>query len=297
MNANLRQLEAFVHVYRHGSLARAADQMHLTASAISVLLRQLEQVWQARLFDRTTRALRPTLAAKEALPVAERLLGELSRLGNDIRGLSQLTRGRIAFAASASVASAVMPAIVKRFIAAHPGIEVVIHDVAPDQLVSRVLDGSVELGIGTVNTPGTQIRLERLWTDRLSAICIRGSALGRRKRIAWSELAGHPTISIRRGADIRMLIDEALRRAKREFKPTYEVSLLTTSLAMTAHGLGASILPPYLVPHLGYPSLVAVPLVSPVVRRSLSIVTSAERALSPAAVRFVETAKAVVASS
>ena len=63
---------------------------------------------------------------------------------------------------------------------------------------------------------------------------------------------------------------------------------------MTAHGLGASILPTYLVPHLGYPSLVAVPLVSPVVRRSLSIVTRSGRSLSAAARSFVDSAKAVV---
>jgi DNA-binding transcriptional LysR family regulator len=294
MNATLRQIEAFVRVYRLGSLTRAAGEMHLTPSAVSVLVRQLEHTWQARLFDRTTRALRPTEAAVEAVPVAERVLGELQRLGSEMRDLSKLRRGRVTFAATASVASSLMPAIVKRFVAAHPEIDVVIQDVAPDQLVSRVRDGHAELGIGTVNAPGDELRLDKLCTDRMSAICVRGSGLARRRRITWAELRDHPTISVRRGGDIRMLIDAALARARRRFEPTYEVSLLTTSLAMTAHGLGASILPPYLVPHLGYPSLVAVPLVSPVVHRTLSIVTLRERSLSPAGRRFVEMAKAVV---
>src|SRR5690606_18311340 len=62
MNINLRQLQAFVGAYRLGSLTRAAEQMFITQPAASVLLRQLEESIGVRLFDRTTRSLRPTAA-------------------------------------------------------------------------------------------------------------------------------------------------------------------------------------------------------------------------------------------
>ena len=60
MNPTMRQLEALVMVYRLGSLTKAAAELRVTQSAISLLIRQIEENFQLKLFDRTTRALHPT---------------------------------------------------------------------------------------------------------------------------------------------------------------------------------------------------------------------------------------------
>jgi DNA-binding transcriptional LysR family regulator len=57
MNLSIRQLQIFVQVYRAGNLTRAAAQLGLTQSAVSLQLQQLEDIFGLRLFDRTTRAL------------------------------------------------------------------------------------------------------------------------------------------------------------------------------------------------------------------------------------------------
>jgi DNA-binding transcriptional LysR family regulator len=85
-----------------------------------------------------------------------------------------------------------------------------------------------------------------------------------------------------------------LATRKKTFQPTFEVSLLTTALSMTAQGLGVSILPAYLVPHMRYQNLTAVPLVNPVVHRDLSLIMRAGRSLSPAAESFVAVARRIV---
>ena len=61
----LRQLRAFAAVYQLRKLSAAAEQLSLTQSAVSVLIRQIEQGLGARLFDRTTRSLAPTQAARD----------------------------------------------------------------------------------------------------------------------------------------------------------------------------------------------------------------------------------------
>src|SRR6185369_2144533 len=149
MTPSLRQLEAFVRVYHLGSVTRAADRMHITQSAVSVLIRQLETNFRTKLFDRTTRALYPTEAAKEVLITAERVLRDLENLDKSVRGLADKSRGRVSVAVSAGVASAVLPAIMKSFIAKHPGVEVAIYDVGPDQLTGKILSEEAEFGIGT----------------------------------------------------------------------------------------------------------------------------------------------------
>ncbi|MBV9985432.1 LysR family transcriptional regulator [Bradyrhizobium sp.] len=67
MNLSIRQLQIFVQVYRAGNLTRAAAQLGLTQSAVSLQLQQLENIFGLRLFDRTTRALYPTRAATMAV--------------------------------------------------------------------------------------------------------------------------------------------------------------------------------------------------------------------------------------
>ncbi len=294
MTPSIRQLEAFVHVYHLGSVTRAADRMHITQSAVSVLIRQLETNFRAKLFDRTTRALFPTEAAKEVLVTAERVLRDLDNLNKNVRGLTDKTRGTVSVAVSAGVASAVLPAIIKSFIAKHAGVELAIHDVGPDQLTAKILSEEAEFGIGTDDAQSPELKLETLVSDRLSVICIRDKKMAARKEMAWSDIAELPTISVRKGLGIRTLIDDMLAKHNKVFKPTFEVSLLTTALSMTAQGLGVSILPAFLVPHLRFQSLMAIPLVSPVVRRDLSLITRASRSLSPAAESFIAVARQIV---
>lgn len=294
MTPSLRQLEAFVRVYHLGSVTRAADRMHITQSAVSVLIRQLEANFRTKLFDRTTRALYPTEAAKEVLITAERVLRDLENLDKSVRGLADKSRGRVSVAVSAGVASAVLPAIMKSFIAKHPGVEVAIYDVGPDQLTGKILSEEAEFGIGTDDARSPELELETLVSDRLSVICIKDKIMAAYKQIAWSEIGDMATITVRKGLGIRTLIDDTLATRKQVFKPTFEVSLLTTALSMTAHGLGVSILPAHLVPHMRYQSLMAIPLVSPVVRRDLSLIRRAGRSLSPAASSFIDVARQIV---
>ncbi|MBR1221061.1 LysR family transcriptional regulator [Bradyrhizobium sp. U87765 SZCCT0131] len=294
MNATLRQLEAFALAYRLGSLTRAAAEMHLTQSAVSLLVRQLEEQWQARLFDRTTRALNPTPAADEAIVWVERILGELRGLANHMRGLGDKSIGRVAFAVTAGVASALMPRVLKRFRNAHPAIRIQMLDVGADQLIPKILSGEAEFSIGTVENDNPDIALETLISDRLSAIAPRDGTFETRAEMSWDDLRRYATISVPQGTSIRHLIDTALAADGRVFTPALETSLLNTALSMTAHGLGVSVLPAYLVPMLQFPDLVAVPLVDPVVRRNLSLITRSGRSLSAASRSFVEVAKAVI---
>jgi DNA-binding transcriptional LysR family regulator len=78
---SVRQLRAFRAVYQLRKVSAAAEQLSLTQSAVSVLIRQLEEGLDTRLFDRTTRSLSPTSAAQEAIVVAERILRDVESLG------------------------------------------------------------------------------------------------------------------------------------------------------------------------------------------------------------------------
>ena len=84
MNITSRQLTAFVLIARHESFSRAAEQMYITQSGISIIVRDLESQLGFRLFDRTTRRVRVSEFGARFLPVATRCLSELEGAGNDV---------------------------------------------------------------------------------------------------------------------------------------------------------------------------------------------------------------------
>jgi LysR family transcriptional regulator, carnitine catabolism transcriptional activator len=293
----MRQLEALVLVYRLGSITKAAAELRVTQSAISLLIRQIEENFQLKLFDRTTRALHPTAACREAIPAAERILSSARGLSQHMRDLVEVRTGRIAVAVSAGVASALLPRILVRYRSRYPEVKIDLFDIAPDELLPFVMASHAEFGIGSFENDGTsEARIETLMQSPLSAIGIRDGRFEKRRRLTWDDLAASDLIAMRRGTRIRTQIDEALAQTGQGLKPALEVSLITTALALTAEGAGISILPAHMLPKAQFPTLAAVPLSQPTVNRHVSLLSRADFALSPAAERFAETARRVLST-
>src|SRR3954454_11844178 len=136
---SVRQLRAFRAVYLLRKLSAAAEQLAITQSAVSVLIQQLEEGLGTRLFDRTTRSLRPTAAGTEALATVERILRDLDSLGAGLRDLGTLRRGRVSIAITPTLGEILLPPVVTAFAQQHPGIQVVVDDCSPDQFVARIV--------------------------------------------------------------------------------------------------------------------------------------------------------------
>jgi len=287
MKPTLRQLEAFAHVYRLGSLTQAAQAMHLTQSAMSVLLQQLEEVLGVRLFDRTSRALRPTAAGHEAYETAQAVLQGVEQLLNDARGLAEKRRGVVHVGVATAVAATVLPGVIATFEQRHPQVRLVIHDVGPEHLIGPVLEQQVEFSIGTPQGRAAGLAFTPLLRDQLSVICTPDAPLAALQAVPWRALGRTPVITVRRGNGIRTLIDNAMLQAGIAFEPRWEVSYLSTALALTARGLGVSVLPAHLVRASGAGGLVTRPLVEPSVPRDLYLITAKDRSLSPAASELV----------
>jgi len=292
MDPTLRQLKAFVLTYHHRNLTRAASDMFITQSAVSVLIRQLEDGLGVRLFERTSRSLRATAAAEDMLPTAERMLRDLEQIKGSARTLAERERGHLAFASTPAVAAALLPELIAEYQRRYPGIAVRMIDVPPDQLTAPVLNDDVEFCIGTVGRKAEGVELTCLLRDQLSAICRTDSEIAQMQTVTWRDLQAVPCITVARGNGIRELIDDSLARAGERLLPAYEFVFLTTALAMASAGLGVAVLPSFLLGSLQYKQLVARPLEQPVVERAIHLITRPGHVLSPAATGFLELWKA-----
>ncbi|MGV3573473.1 MAG: LysR family transcriptional regulator [Ramlibacter sp.] len=285
---NLRQLRAFRAVYHLRKLSAAAEQLSVTQSAVSVLIRQLEEGLGARLFDRTTRSLRPTPAATEALAIAERVLRDVDSLGAGLRDLGALRRGRVCIAITPTLGEILLPPVVRRFTQMHPGIHVVIDDCSPDQFVSRVAGEHVDFGIGSPERAAADVDARKLRADTLALVCREDHPLARRRQVRWADLAGRPLITVRAGYGIRPLVDGAAAQAGVRLDVVNDVTFLSTALWMVEAGLGAAVMPSAYVRGDQHPTLVVRKLHAPVVSRDISVITKRGRPRSAAAEAFLQ---------
>lgn len=283
MNLSLRQLRVLVAVANAGSLTRAAEQLGLTQSAVSVTLSDLEAMVGATLFQRTTRKLTVTAAGRAALALAEPLLAQANGFEVQVRAAAAEEAGQVTFAATAAIAAALGPRLIARFRDTHPQVQVRMLDVAPDAIQEPVLSGEAAFSLGTPDRDRSEIALEQLTEDQLSVITWPGGPFEGRDSVAWQELSTVPTISVRRGGGIRELIDRCLGADKRTFTPDTECRFLATALAMANERLGVLVLPSLLVAGGAGGRLRALPLTDPVVLRRIMLLRLAGRPLPPAA--------------
>lgn len=91
----IKQLRAFAAVAREGSFTAAAQQLFISQSALSALVRTLEAALGLRLLDRTTRRLELTTSGQDLVPTVQRLLDDLDRMAGDLFDVTERRRGRV----------------------------------------------------------------------------------------------------------------------------------------------------------------------------------------------------------
>jgi DNA-binding transcriptional LysR family regulator len=286
MNLTLRQLHAFIAVAELGSFTAAAGKLHLTQSALSVLVRELELQLGTRVFDRHTRRVLLTEAGAELLPRAARVLAELEQAVAEVGALRDKRRGRLRLAMPQLMASTLGARAIAAFHAQHPDVSIELHDTPTDQIVSTVLSGRVELAI-SVDVPAVEdIERRVLMRDRHWLVCPAGHRLAALPKVRWKDLKGEPFIAPTR--DFMRWLAPLLSSAELMPQLAHTVAYVSTALGLAASGLGVTMVPTYGQPLARAWGLVCKPVVAPVFERDVQIYSNRGRSLSPAATAFVK---------
>lgn len=284
MNVTLRQLRAFVAVARSGSFTLAAENLFVTQSALSGLIRELEQSLGLRLIDRSTRRIRLSDVGRDLFPLVEKILNDLDGVLNEVVNLKSLKTGTVRVAAPQLMCCTLLPEIIAGFTALHPGIRIRLVDSPVENVAARVLSGEVDLGIGPERDPNPHVEATTLFELPFMAVMPAGHELARRASVQWSDLAGFPLISL--GGPFAERLAADLHAAARDLTVEAKVSFMSTALSMVSAGMGITVCIPYAASLVRLYSLVMRPLIDPVVTRRFFVLGRSDRSLSPAAQAF-----------
>src|SRR5690606_11477781 len=141
---------------------------------------------------------------------AEKMLKNLETAVAELQDMATLRSGRVRVVAPTVISSGLLSKAFKEFKQMHPDIHFVLHDVAEEDIMSTVLSGSVDFGIGTANELEVGLEQTPLFDDHFIALCNLDHPLAQRSEIAWPELQRQPFIALAPRSPIRKLIDSAV---------------------------------------------------------------------------------------
>ncbi len=294
MTHELRHVRAFLKVAELESFTRAALQLHVSQSALTVQIKQLEEELGVLLFDRNKRGVTITAAGRDLLGPLQRLVEDGEAIRGYARDISAVRTGNVAIAALPTIAADVLPRAVKRFLRQYPEIRVTVQDVVADRVLELVEKRAVDLGLGTARARDREIAASVIYEDALAAFVPTGHALADRAEIALRELLKYDLIVPTRESSVRRIVESAFARERAPVAIRHETNFFPTALGMARFGLGIAILPESAA-GWSQGGLVRVPIVKPVMGRQICLLQRRDRMLSPAAAKFVQSLRAQLA--
>lgn len=286
MNVTLRQLRAFVAISELGSFTLAARRLHVTQSALSLLIKDLERELRVRLMDRGPRGISLTAAGADFLPPASKVIEDLDAAVSGATQLRDRRRGIVRVTCTPLYASTYLPRVVSEFRAAFPNIEVRVFDTLNEDVLRRILIGEADIGIAPQRATPPEIVETPLFADRIDAIVPIGHEFARRKSVTWRQVLSHSFVSLTRDFTARLQADLSASSSSLVLSPVHEVSYLATAFGLVRHGQGITAQPRASQAMLASFGLTSVPTVQPTVHRQISLYTRSGLTLSPAAAGF-----------
>lgn len=240
----IRQMQALRALVQTGTTSGAAQLLHMTQSAASKLVTQLETELGVHVFDRLHGRLVMTPEGKAIYADVDRILSAIDDLQAKTQDIGALNEGAIRIAAMPALGYGLVPGTIKRFIGQFPRIRCVADVVGRKDVEDGVAIGRYDVGLVTLPLQNDVLSVLRLAS--VDAVCVlpKGHRLARARRIVAEDLANEVFISVDPDALLRHRIDTLF--GERRVRRSLQLQAGSTVLAchMVASGIGVSIVHP-----------------------------------------------------
>ncbi len=205
----LRQLEIFMKVAEHGSMARASEELYLSHSAVSVQIRKLAEAVGLPLHEVIGKKLYLTDAGRELVNTGEQVFGAIRRFDETINNMKGLTAGRLRISV-VTTAKYFLPRILGPFCREYPDIDVEFHVGNRAGIIDRLNDNRDDLYIFNSLPRDLDIESHRFLPNPLAVIASRKHPLAGRKGLEWQDLEGETFLMREEGSGTRNAIQRHL---------------------------------------------------------------------------------------
>lgn len=286
-----RRLQVFYTVAKQLSFTKAAEQLFMTQPAVTFQVKQLEEHFNTRLFERSHGRIALTPVGRLVMDYAERVLTLTEEMDTRVADLTGTVGGPLLLGASTTIAEYILPKILGEFKAAHPEVQAHMSVANSETIVNRVADHALDVGL--IESPSylPTLHNEVCCEDELVVICAPDHALARHRSLRAQEVASLPWVRREPGSGTREFTDNYLREcgvAPDDLHVMMELGSPEAMKGVVETGIAIAVVSrATIVKELRLGSLVAVPL-APRLIRVLTLVHPKERFRSRLLTAFVD---------
>ncbi len=286
---NLNHLHYFYEVARHGSFTRAARELLISQSALSVQIRALENSLGTRLFDRRSGGVVLTDSGQRAFAVAERVFADVDQLISDFRQSDRLLAGAVSVGTVNSIGIYVLPDILTGYRAKYPDVRIHIDFRESERVMDQLIQGKTDLAVVPWERSYPDLNATPLTRQKLFIVALPDHPLARAEQVNPRDLQAHPFVGYHEGMHTRAMIDALFKRMSLTVQYAVESANAATIKHMVMAGMGLGFLPETAVAseiRRGQLVRIEVPLL--VMSQDVTLYLRKNRTLPRAAVGFVE---------
>jgi DNA-binding transcriptional LysR family regulator len=284
------QIETFLEVARLSSFSRAAEKRFRTQPAISAQIRAMEEEVGAKLLDRSGGKVAVTSAGKIFQKYAEEVVQARRNVMTAIAEMERVPGGEIVVGANEGTCMHVLPEVFAHFKKQYPTVGVNVRRLESSGVLECVIDHSVDFGVVSLPVNDKRLTVVPIHRDELVVVCAPGHELARNKAVTVEEVAHYPLLVPKFGKT-REAIEDMF--SQRSLSPN--ISMELDSSELLKHFAAADVGVGFIARsnargEVKSKSLVALSLADAQIKRDLALVFRKDKALSRAALAFIEIA-------
>jgi LysR family transcriptional regulator, low CO2-responsive transcriptional regulator len=237
----------FCAVARHGSLAGAARQLHLTPSALSHALKSLETQLGCRLFGRTGKRMLLNQAGEQLLAQVEGPLNALDDAEDSIKRLAKWGQTRLRIGAAASACEYVLPPVIRELKKSFSNVTFQVESADMPEAVERLLQNRIDLALGVAPPVSLGLDMRPVFTDELLFVFAPSHPWAAGDGIALDDLKRQPLILYQRSSLTARMVEDYFRRLDIVPSTVMEMGSIAAIKELVRLKLGVSVLAPWAV--------------------------------------------------
>jgi DNA-binding transcriptional LysR family regulator len=241
---DFRQLEMFHAVAENLSFTIAGQKLYVAQSAISRKIRLLEEELGERLFKRVNKRVFLTPAGEVMLRYTRRVFQELRNAVLEVSEIANMNRGTIRIGGGMTACMYILPAVIDRFQARYPKVEIQVVTGPADVLVPQIRNALLDVGVVTLPINSPDLEVTPFATEEMVVVASRRNrGLARLRHMPARDISKYPLIIFTRATATRAILDAYFQRVGIEPRIAMESESVATIKPLVGVNLGISILP------------------------------------------------------
>lgn len=243
MQFDLIDLQLFVNIAEVSSLTRGAERSHISPPAASMRIKNLEDSIGTALLYRSNQGMTLTPSGQAFLVHARAVLQQLEHLRSDLHEYAHGVKGHVRIFANTTAMTEFIPAVLCRYLASHPDVNIDLRERSSPDIVRAVSDGTTDIGIvaGSVRTEGLEVLPYR--TDTLVLAVSSGHQLAACEAVDFNHVLDEDFIGLHENSAIHAFLNQAADHLGKALKMRIQVGNFEAVCRMVEANIGIGLLP------------------------------------------------------